>query len=41
MDEFKQCLPPYSRYEVNKNSVIRNFSTKKKLKSHEKITKDI
>lgn len=35
MDEFKQCLPPYSRYEVNKNSVIRNFSTKKIKKSRE------
>lgn len=34
MDEFKQCLSPYSKYEVNKNGVIRNFSTKqiKKLR---------
>lgn len=27
MDEFKRCLPPYSRYEINRNGIIRNFLT--------------
>jgi len=35
MDEFKQCLSPYSKYEINKNGVIRNFSTKQIKKSLE------
>ena len=35
MDEFKQCLNPYSRYEVNKNGTIRNFLTKQIKKSRE------
>lgn len=35
MDEFIQCLSPYSRYEVNKNGVIKNFATKKIKKSRE------
>jgi hypothetical protein len=33
MDEFKQCLSPYSRYEVNKNGIVRNFLTKQVKKS--------
>lgn len=28
MDEFKKCLPPYSKYEINRNGIIRNFLTK-------------
>jgi hypothetical protein len=35
MDEFKQCVSPYSRYEVNKNGVIRNFLTKQIKKSRQ------
>jgi hypothetical protein len=35
MDEFKQCVSPYSKYEVNKNGIIRNFSTKHIKKSRE------
>ena len=35
MDEFKQCLQPYSRYEVNKNGVIRNLLNKQIKKSRE------
>lgn len=33
MDEFKRCLPPYSRYEINRNGTIRNFLTKEIKKS--------
>jgi len=33
MDIFKQCLSPYSRYEVNKNGIIRNLITKQIKKS--------
>ena len=28
MEEFKRCLYPYSRYEINENGIIRNFLTK-------------
>jgi hypothetical protein len=35
MDEFKTCLSPYSKYEVNKNGIIRNFLTKQIKKQYE------